>query len=278
MPKRRNGGQNGAAPAGGAAGDDDDDDDVPTREELIGIVNSAVTSQLGRRLPAMIGEAMAPITTQMTELAAAITGRQPGAQQPPAGGQQQGQPAPGAQPGQQGNTPELGALQQTVAQLQAQLKERDSAAAAAATRERESARDGAVSTALASLGVPPARVRGALAVVRESLHEVKDATAPGGVRYVYKAKRNGYEEDLDIAAGVAEWGAGDEGKAYLAPTQAVRGGAGTRPAPAGGNGAGRGQPEDPKVAKQQKIDQATAGLVQMITGASDGGTVNLGGD
>jgi len=281
-PRTRNGGRNGADPAG-AAGDDDDDDAPVTRGELNDLVNAAVSGQLGRKLKPLQDQIQG-IPTMITEgITAAVTaiGGQAGQQRQQAPGGQQGQNGQqGQQNGGQSADPAVAELRQQLDQVNAKLKQQTDAAAAADRRARETERDNGITTALSALGVDKHRMRGAVAVVRESLVEIKDPAAPGGVRYAYKAKRNGFEEDVDIAEGVAEWGRTDEGKSYLAPTQAARGGAGTRQT--GGQaagqaaGGGRGTPQDPKEAKAQKQQQALDQLARDLGASVQGGTVELG--
>ncbi len=281
MPKPvRNGGRNGADPAGGA-GDDDDEDDAPvTRGELTALVNAAVTTQVGRKLaplkqqidslPAMVTEGVTAAVT------AAFSANGQGQQRQAAPGAQQGKDAAaGAQ-----ESPQMVEMRQQLEQLQGKLKAQETANEAAQRRVREGERDNAITGALSTHGVDKARLRGAALVLRESLVAIKDKDAPGGERYVYRVKRDGFEDDLDIGAGVAEWVKTDEGKSYLAPTQAARGGAGTRQAAGAGAGqqagSGRGVPQDPKEAKAAKKQAALDTLVSSIQGSIVGGTVELG--
>lgn len=275
MPKR-NGGRNGADPAG-TAGDDDDDDAPVTRAEMTEMVNAAVSGQLGRKLKPL-QQQLEGIPTMITEgITAGLTamGGQQAQQRPPAGQQ--------AQAGGQGGAttdPAVAELRQQLEQVSAKLKQQTDAASAADRRVREQERDAGITAALGSLGVDKNRMRGAAAVVRESLVEIKDPAAPGGVRYAMKAKRNGFEEEVEIAEGVAEWGRTEEGRSYLAPTQAARGGAGTRAAAGAGAGQGagngRGTPQDPKEAKAQRQQAALDDLTRSLMGTVQGGVVELG--
>lgn len=274
----KNGGRNGADPAGGA---DDEDDDAPvTRAELTDLVNAAVTGQISRKLTPIQRqlEAMPQMITDGVTAAVTAAMGAGGDPQQRRQGQQQGQ----GKDGQQAD-PRLDEMATTIKDLQAKLTAQNTATAAAERRARETARDNAINEHLTALGVEKHRMRGAAAVMREQLHEVKDASAPGGYRYVFKAKRDGFEEEQDIGAGIAEWGKTDEGKSYLGATPAARGGSGMRPGQGQGQGqgagSGRGVPQDPAAAKAAKQQAALDSLVAGLQGATiggPGGTVDLG--
>jgi hypothetical protein len=263
-------------PPAAGANDDDDDTEIPTatRDLIITTVNQALSAQLGRKLPTMINDAIAPaiaavmepITAQISQLGKSLGG---GAQQGAQNGQQQGGQQGGAAGGGQAN-PEVAELRDSVAKLQAQLKERDERTAKAENEARTTARDSLLMTGLGKLGVDKNRMRGAAAVLKETLVQDKAGN------WMYRAQRDGYTEDLALDAGLGEWAATDEGKSYLAPTQAVNGGGGTRPVRNGGNGGSKQVPKDPKAAKAERQAAGMNTLMSMVQQATDGdGVVQL---
>lgn len=261
-------------------GDDEDDGGELTdgqRTEITNLVNAAVNGLISRKLPTMITSAMDAALTPMREQLDSIgsrRGRQDddeggddddnGDQRGKRGGKQQQQP--------RGKDPEVVAMQKRMAQMEAERKqERETA------RNRE--RDTILREQLEAAGVDKNRIRGAIAVLRESMKYDEKAG-----EWSYTAKRDYGDEDVDVAAGVADWASTDEGKSYLAPPsgaqqQQQRAGSGHRPAAPGGgaprlqNG-GRPAP-DPKAAKAQ----AKVAAVQTLSSAIDslgGGNIPLG--
>lgn len=162
---------------------------------------------------------------------------------------------------QRGEDPEVANLKKQLAALDAERK-----AEKEQLRNRE--RDGLLTEHLTKAGVDPHRLRGAVAVLRDTLvYDDKEGS------WSYRAKRDGFDEDLDVALGVKEWAGTDEGKSYLAPQQPVRGGAGTRVQQAvAGVVAGAARGTDPKAAKAQRDANARAQLVtatnELLGGAS----------
>lgn len=259
--------------------DDDDDDEGETpfsdrqREEITSLVNAAVSGQLGRKLKGAItgalDEALTPIREQLEQ-----GGRRAARNddidddddvdddEPPQRGK--------GKRGGKGRDPEFLSMQKKLAKLEDERK---------AEREQAHARekDSIIRDHLTKIGVDPNRMRGAAAVVGGAVkRDEKTGT------FSYTAKREGYDDDLDVEAGIKEWASSDEGKSYLAPPkgqQAPRGGSGMRPAPAGGGGGpvlGGGRPtQDPKAAKTERRANAVAQLGEAI-GALSGGTVGLG--
>ena len=263
MPKRKSRGQNGS---GRTPSDDDDDELEFTEADRAAIgeivtetVNAAVTAQITRKLPGMLTAAMKPITDRLEAIQS--------------GGQQQGQPGAGGA----ATSPEVAALQRQLAELQAKDKQRDAELKDVAKREREGKRDAMLADHLGKAGVDKNRVRGAAAVLRDSMVWV-DTANNGQGGWVYRAQRDGYHEDLDVAAGVKEWAATDEGKAYVAANPQLRGGAGTGANPGARATVGGGAlPSDPKAAKATAKAQAEANLPLLVQGMMGGGTITVAG-
>lgn len=269
--------------------DDDDDEDGgggtlsdSMRTEITNLVNAAVSGQLSRKLPnaitAAVEGAIAPLRESLANGGARRrsddddedAGDDDDEDAPPQRGKNKGKNAGAAR----AKDPEFDRMQKRLNQLETERKqEREQA------RNRE--RDTLLREQLEAAGVDKNRIRGAVAVLRDSM-KYDDKTG----EWSYKAKRDGFDEDVDIAAGVGEWASTDEGKSYLAPPNSggqPRGGSGMRPnGGAGGTGAGAprlangGRPaQDPKAAKQaakQDAMKALAGAVNEL----GGGTVNLG--
>jgi hypothetical protein len=279
---------------------DDDDDEFELEDadltkitgSLTDVVNAAVTAQLGRKLgPALTAAlpgALKPIQDQLATLIGA-GGQQPGAGGAPAGGQQPGaggqQPQPGAGGAPAGGgqvSPEMQAMQRELAELKAQAAKRDADLKAAAQREREGKRDTALAEQLAKAGVDKNRVRGATAVLRDSM-VWEDGADNGKGGWVYRVQRDGYHEDLDVAKGVAEWAGTDEGKSYIAPQQGRGGGpnfggagSGARPGQGGQRigGAGTAPGANPK---QERVRQAEANLGPLVAEMLGGGSISITG-
>lgn len=263
---------------GGNRGTDDDPDDDPGgtdgdefSETQIGritdIVNAAVSGQLSRKLPRVVSDAVeAGIKPLRDTLGQRGAGNDDPADddddQPPQRGKGKGQQRPA-------KDPEVDAMRKRLAQLEERDKQRDSEA-------RNGKRDSMLREQLEAAGVDKNRIRGAVAVLRDSMKYDEKAG-----EWIYNSKREGYEEPLDVAAGVSEWAATDEGKSYLAPPQQQqqqRGGSGVRPA--GGGGAPRlqngGRPQvDPKAAKVQAKQDALQNLTKAIDSLG-GGNIPLG--
>lgn len=271
-----------------AAADDDDDNDEgggaigalsdEARTEIGQLVNAAVSSQLQRKLPnaikASLDEGLAPIMAKLNEgggsrrRAADDDQEDPDddlEEQPTKGKRGKGQRAAA-------RDPETENMRKRLATLEEERKtEREQ------TRNRD--RDTVLREQLTAAGVEPNRMRGAIAVLRESM-KYDDKVG----EWAYKAKRDGFEEDLDVETGVNEWAGTDEGKSYLAPpaTTQQRGGSGTRVGTTGSGGRtggviGGGRPAtDPKQAKAQGKADAVKSLNDAV-GSLMGGTIPLGG-
>lgn len=267
------------------AGDDDDDDGDggavagftdEQRTELGQLVNAAVSGQLQRKLPnaikSTLDESLAPIKQMLEQRNgnARPSGDDDGddgddEDLPPAKGKR----AKGAAPARR--DPETENMRKRLAQIEEERKlEREQG------RNRE--RDAQLKEQLTAAGVEPNRIRGAIAVLKEST-KYDDKTG----EWFYKAKRDGFDEDLDISAGVQEWAGTDEGKAYLAPPAGAqpRQGSGSRPNVQGSGGRaggviGGGRPiADPKQAKAAAKQDAMKSLTDAVGGLM-GGTIPLG--
>jgi hypothetical protein len=261
---------------------DDDDDDAgagggalsdEARTEINSLVHAAINAQFSRKLPAAISSAMegviAPLRQQLEGLSS--RGRQDDDDDDDNADDQQQQ-----QRGKRGKAarkdPEVETMRKQLAKL---TEEREQERQQNRNRERDSM----LREQLEAAGVDKNRIRGAVAVLRDSMKYDDKAG-----EWVFNAKRDGYEEPLDVSAGVGEWAGTDEGKSYLAPPsgsqqQQQRGGSGVRPTQGGSGGAPRlqngGRPTlDPKAAKQQAKQQAVQNLSTAID-ALGGGTIPL---
>lgn len=276
----KNKGKNGQGNNGGQNTDDDDDGGDgggeltdAQRTEITNLVNAAVSGQLSRKLPNAITAALEAGLKPIQDSIAQLGGRRDdddggGNDDDDDQGQQQRGKNKGKQPA-RGKDPEVEAMRKQLADMK---RERD--------QEREQTRNGKrdqlLREQLEAAGVDKNRIRGAIAVLRESMKYDDKAG-----EWVYRIKRDGIDEDLDVETGVSEWAATDEGKSYLAPPQQqqqLRGGSGQRPAGDGGrprvqNG---GRPtQDPKAAKAQAKQDAMANLSKAIDSLG-GGNIPLG--
>lgn len=291
MAKARGSGNNNRGNNNPPPDDDDDDDggggngglDDATRDEIRRLVNATVSSQLGRKLDTAIkgalDGAMAPISEQLAKLTAARGDDDDDDDAPPTkkGGK-------GADRGDRGNRqqqrdPEFVAMQK---KLQAIEEERKTERAQAEARERDSF----LREQLGKLGVDQNRMRGAVAVLRESVK--KD---PETGDWIYKAQRDGYVEDLDLSKGVAEWGNTDEGKSYRTPPGKGAGGnngqqrqqgagggqvnvIGTKPN--GGNNSAAQKKEQDAAANQQRKAEAVDKLANAVNSLVGGANIDVG--
>ncbi len=276
----------GNRPRNPAPTDDDDDDDTggsggftdEQRTELGQLVNAAVSGQLQRKLgnaiKSTLDESLAPIRQMLEQRNGGARGDDDD------GGDDDDdeQPAPkgkrgkGGKPAAAARDPEKENMQKRLAAIEEERKqEREQ------SRNRE--RDSMLRERLEAAGVDKNRIRGAIAVLKE---QTKYDDKAG--EWFYKAKRDGFEEDLDLDAGVSEWADTDEGKSYLAPPTGAaqpRGGSGSRPNTQGSGGRaggviGGGRPAvDPKAAKAQAKQDAVKTLNDAVGGLM-GGAVNLG--
>lgn len=255
---------------------DDDDDDIAgggtitddMRTEIINLVNAAVGSKITKRVPAIVAEALQTGLKPLQDQIASLGSRRRDDsdddnddddqdQQQQQRGKNKGKPAR--------KDPEVEGMRKQLAKL---TEEREQERTQARNRER----DTLLREQLEGAGVDKNRIRGAVAVLRDSMKYDDKAG-----EWVYNAKRDGYEEPVDVSAGVSEWAGTDEGKSYLAPPSnggQQRGGSGVRPTGGGNGGTPRlqngGRPiADPKQAKAQ----AKADAVQNLSKAID----SLGG-
>jgi hypothetical protein len=256
--------------------DDDDDDDgggdvsftAQQREEITALVNAAVSGQLGRKLKGALAgaldEAIAPIREQLE----AIGSRRQSDDGDDDGDDDDEPPQRKSKGKGSAVNPEMQKMKQKLDKLTA---EREAEKAQAIAREK----DATIREHLAKIGVDPLRMRGAAAVIAGSIKRDEKTGA-----FSYTAKRDGYDDDIDIEAGIKEWASTDEGKSYLAPpkgSQRPAGGSGMRPAGGGGGPVlGGGRPtSDPKAVKAEKRANAVNQLSDAI-GALSGGNVSLG--
>ena len=225
--------------------------EAPSMEAFTRMVNSAVSSQLARKLPqaisAALGPALAPLQEQLSTLTTSPS--------EPQGG---------------GNDSDSSDLANQVKALQQQVKEEREARARETERHREAQVNSRLRDALTSKGVRRELIDGAVATVRDRVVVRDDGVI------LWRAQRQGYHEDLDLDAGVSEWASTDIGKAHLAPRDAQGSGQG-RPGAGGGPRPGP-MPMDPKAAARQRRLEARRvlfhGMGQMVAG---GGSVPLTG-
>jgi hypothetical protein len=274
----RQGGSNGGGGAGAGAGAGGDgsggdggggDGDIFTpqqNEHLSRIVNSAVTSILGRKLGPAIKESLGSELGDIRETLTKMAGGQQQQQQPgSAGGAGGGTGGAGAQP-----DPKVRDLERQLAEMRAE-RENDQ------RRVRESSRDVRLRELAVAAKVDPNRVRGVVALLKDQVKFADDG------RPVMTLQRNGYTEDVELDHGVGEFFKSDEGKAYLAPTNGGRpamapstsgrqggaaapGGAGPRNAPA----MSREQAKEAR--KQAAFEKLKQGVEQLV----GGGNIDIG--
>lgn len=257
---------------------DDDDDDGggavsfsdAQRDEINKLVNAAVGSQLGRKLGPALETAMSPILEKMQAIAGgkASTGDEGGT------GERQG-PKGGKVP--EGETEREKELRLRVEELDRKSKQMDAERKTERDNARNAKRDATLREELTKNGVDPMRMKGALAVLREST--IVDEKS-GDV--IYKAQREGYVDDLDVAKGVKEWADSDEGKAYRTTKQpeqrrVVTGAVNVIGASGGSSGAGGKGGKGPDPAKVERKEAALDKLTGAVGELIGGGNINVGG-
>lgn len=281
--KRGNGNGNGN---GNNNGNDDDGDDGggelfsdEQRSEIGNLVNAAVSGQLTRRLPSILSSAIdtaiAPLREQLERGGNGGGRRNANAntddiaddddEQPPQRGK--GKRGGNASNNERAEDPEVVSMRKRLQKLEAEREQER-------TQSRNKDRDNLLREALTAAKVDPNRMRGAIAVLRDSMkYDEKSG------EWSYRTKRDGVDEDLDIASGVSEWIGTEEGASFLASTSqpAPRGGSGTRPS----NGTrttgviNGGRPAaDPKAAKSAARQEAMANLSNAM-GELSGATIAL---
>lgn len=286
------------------AEDEEGGDPAPlTRDDVVDIVNAAVSGHVQRKLPNMVKDA---ISGPIGELRALIEGGRSGRSDPdeddpdddaPArrqpSGRRQSARDRDEQPARRRaadddqdrdrdrqDRPDRRAQGSSETRaLQARLNNLEAERARERQEARSRQRDDQLRDLLTEAGVDKLRLRGAVAVLRESTKFDEKAG-----EWLYTAKRDGVDEDGDLASGVREWSATDEGKSYLAPpasagrVQPIRSGSGTRPAAAGAARVGAGT--QPAAGAREAKAAAKAEAVANLTGAFDalagGGGVTLG--
>jgi hypothetical protein len=239
-----------------------------------GIINGAVGDHLKRKLPGIVEGS---IKKPLEEIRALLAGKQ--------GGEGEGtgeeeteeteetetrRPAGKGQPQRRAAAPDpaVAQLNKKLAKVEAERAQEKAEREAERKANRDKERDGTLRELLSGAGIDPNRLRGAVAVMRETTK--------------YDDKTNEWlvaagDDDLDLAAGVAAFVSTDEGKSYLAPQQGarpvggaapvVRSGAGTRP-----NGGTRAPTRpvasaaDAKAAGKQAAAQELAAAVGSLLG------------
>lgn len=246
---------------GGAGGQGGGGDPAPAftseQQAFIGrVVNAAVTSHIERKLnstvDAAVNRAVSPLSEKLDILVAGA-GNKPN---PNDGGGGQSDPAVANQ---------LKAMQERMNASEQRAKD------LAATRRKERA-ESKLLGALTTAGVRKELLPGASATLFSNIIIPDDDEKPA----VWRAQRNGYHEDLEISAGVAEWTKTDAGKAHLAPISASGSGAG-RPGVGGGPRPGA-TPTTPEQARKMRKAAARQNLRQQIGAiVSEGGQIALTG-
>lgn len=246
-----------------------DDDDAPvSKRDLTEMVNGAVNNLFKRKLGPAISSAMAPVLEQLKGM------KQPKAdpdedadpEDPPDDPEEQPAPKGKAKPARP--DPAMVKLQRKLEEMQRKADEREQKLVAEANQRKSVTIDNELTSALTKLGVDPLRMRGALAVHKASAF-VDDAD--GKVRF--KVKRDGYDEDLDPADALKEWGDTDEGKSYIAASGST-GGAGAR-APKTGGASRKAAPGTPEARAQARADAKSALMQGVGELLSDGSSIAI---
>lgn len=249
--------------------DDDNDDDgggdeTPlTRGEVAKMINSAVSGQLARKLPAAIEAGMSPVLAKLDELKGGGNNKADNDNDEDEDDEQQ---SSNAKKGKGKADPAIAKMTKQMSDLQRQLKERDDKLAKEAEARKQSKIESELTRALGELGVDKNRIRGALAI-HKGAAQVDDE---GNV--LFKVKRDGYDEELAPGEALKEWASTDEGKSYIAPTGSA-GGAGAR-APRQ-QGAARKPPPSTPEAKAEKVHQAKTDLLQAVGQLTAGGSISI---
>lgn len=248
--------------------DDDETDDFTEAQlnKLGGLVNAAVSKQLGRQLDKAVGTALAPQLAELKELIQGKAKTQPIEGEEEEEEEEQPVVKPKGKVGKQparptGPDPALIAMQRKLDAMEAE-RTKEKAQAAALTR------DTALRDHLGKLGVKSELMRGAVAILRESTRQDEKTG-----EWSYVAQRDGYTEELDLGAGAKDWIGTDEGKAHVAAPDKPRPGGVGMPRVIGGNGGARPPASgDAKSAKAQKV----AGAYEQLAQAA--GALVAGGD
>jgi len=180
-----------------------------TEEQVTKLVNRAITGHL-KRFEAKLGDT---ITSTVTE---ALKKAQP--PEPP--GDDKGDDKGG------GQSKETQRLQAKLKELEAKVERSEQEKAELHERQRAGSLRQAIDEAMAKHGVSEA-LRGALRAQLVSEGRVKWDGDGEDARVVMPLQRSGYDEDVDVAAGLAEFLKTKEGKHFLPPSGA--GGAGSAP-------------------------------------------------
>lgn len=253
------------------------------RAAIVQIVNGAVGTHIQRRLPSMLESAL---TKPLADIRAMLE---------QGGGQRREEPADDdeerprqrrargqARDEQPDERPARGSARDRepdpeVVKMRKQLDKLTQEREQERTQARNTTRDAALRELLTASGVDKNRMRGAIAVLREST-KFDDKTN----EWTFVRRGDAGDEELDLDTGVKDWAGTDEGKSYLAPAQAgagglrapqLRSGAGTRP---GATPARAGAPvADAKAAKAQQRAAAVQSLVGAI-GELGGSNVTVG--
>lgn len=262
---------------GGGQGGDEISDTM--RAAIVQIVNGAVGTHIQRRLPSMLDAALAKPLGDIRALL------EQGGQRREEQGEDDQEERPRqrrargqAREDQQEERPARAAtVDPELVKLRKQMDKMTQEREQERTQARNTTRDASLRELLTAAGVDKNRLRGAVAVLREST-KFDDKTN----EWTFVRKGDAGDEELDLDTGVKDWAGTDEGKSYLAPVQAgaggprapqLRSGAGTRPGATPARGAA--PVADAKAAKAQQRAAAVQSLVGAI-GELGGSNVTVG--
>ena len=217
--------------------------------KIIRIVNSAVSSQVGRKLDA----ALTPLMEKIEAIGKPPT---PDPKPNPKGGEDS----------------DIAALKNQVAALTAQITEKDQESQSNAAKAAEATLMAQIREGLSGAKVRPELIDGAAAILRSKMTVAEDGTA------TYRKDNKGWHEDIPVEGGIKTWLDTDQGKAHLAPVDT--GGSGTRggirSAPTLNPATLPTDPEErAKVVKRHKVQKAKESLRHNVKELLSGGRVSL---
>lgn len=253
-------------------GEEETEDDGLFTEAQLAQINDLITSKSNATVSALLqrkldGAVKSQLEGPLAEFRTLLEGFKPAA---PSGGGDSGKKPEGDGGKSNDPHPDVVAMKRRVEVMEAERKQER-------TNARAAKRDATLTQIATAAGVDKMRVRGVVKLLGADV-AFDDKTD----EMKMKIARNGFDEDVDVETGAAEFFKTDEGKAYLAPTQPVRPGGQQRTTAAsvvarpGGAAISNAPDRGAKAAKNEKITEAHSALADAIGELVGGGSVGIG--
>lgn len=211
-----------------------DEADLKKIADLIKAAVDPAIAKISEDVPKVVAEQLKPVSAKLTDAETIAKAAKEAAEK---AGKTPADDAGKRKPDDKATDPATAKLQEQLETLQANLKAAEEEKKANAEKEKANALLAAARDALGLAGVPPERMKVALAALKDEGILAYDGETAG-----FKYQRKGYSEVVAGKAGAEEWLKTDAGKLFLPPSDAT--GTGQRGGRAPNAGGGGAQPTD----------------------------------